>query len=172
MLKYIGSKQRRGSLQWVEWKCCNRASSMSLSMCSDVFGHAESVHSFSFLGHNTVKPPWGVGVGVVTTPLHVCGCMAEVGGVPLLLEETQSKCLVLFFFGWSFRQLRSCSASTVFSLPPSLLVLGCYQTANYKCNLANQRCRWSHWENYKLHRAGESIYYHFTTLPHFPHSYL
>lgn len=38
--------------------------------------------------------------------------------VPLLLEETQRKCLVLFFFGWSFRELRSCSASTVLSLPP------------------------------------------------------
>lgn len=53
---------------------------MSLSMCSDVSGHAESEHSFFFKDRTPQshhdRDGGGVCGGFVTTPLQVCG----VGG--------------------------------------------------------------------------------------------
>lgn len=76
---------------------------MSLSMCSDVSGHAESEHSFFFKDRTPQshhdRDGGGVCGGFVTTPLQVL--VLEV--VLLFLEEMQIKCLVLIFFRWLFR---------------------------------------------------------------------
>ncbi len=86
--------------EWVEWKCSNRASSMSLSMCSDGFAHAESVHSLFFLRLDHAKAALMESVCVfscvfVTTPLQalllsICSSVSA--------QELQNKIYSCFCF--------------------------------------------------------------------------